>query len=151
MIEPWRGLSAAVRAWSASGSPIFLLSAAAVRRRRGGGKTRARAPWAMSAAAVLRSLAIEEGEAAEAIGRQQPAGLAEALLEGPLCACADHRERILEGLWLATCGLSTVHWGKRSRKSPVLKYASDFDGHRNLSARSVSASETPLHEKGVDS
>ncbi len=98
MIEPLaRAFSAAVKAWSASGSPIYLLSAAAALAGVGGWEDpRSGRPWAMSAAAVLRSLALEEGEVT---GRRARLALAEALLEGPALRLRGiTAERILEGL-----------------------------------------------------
>jgi hypothetical protein len=62
-VEPLaRAFGAAVTAWTASGAPIYLLSAAAALAGAGGWEDpRAGRPWALAASAVLRSLAIEEG------------------------------------------------------------------------------------------
>ena len=101
VIEPLaRAFAAAVKAWSASGSPIYLLSAAAALAGVGGWEDpRSGRPWAMSAAAVLRSLSLEEGEEGEATGRRARLDLAEALLEGPTLRLRGiTAERILEGL-----------------------------------------------------
>jgi DNA polymerase-3 subunit delta' len=103
VIEPLaRAFSAAVRAWSASSSPIYLLSAAAALAGVGGWEDpRSGRPWALSASAVLRSLALEEegGEGAEAAGRRARLALAEALLEAPALRLRGiTAERILEGL-----------------------------------------------------
>ena len=100
VIEPLaRAFSAAVRAWSASGSPIYLLSAAAALAGVGGWEDpRSGRPWALSAAAVLRSLALEE-EGEGATGRRARLALAEALLEAPALRLRGiTAERILEGL-----------------------------------------------------
>jgi DNA polymerase III, delta subunit len=97
-VEPLaQAFSAAVSAWTASGSPIYLLSAAAALERAGGWEDpRSGRPWAMAAAAVLRSLAIAEEPAA---GRRALLSLAEALLEAPALRLRGiAAERILEGL-----------------------------------------------------
>ena len=97
-VEPLaQAFSAAVSAWAASGSPIYLLSAAAALERGGGWEDlRSGRPWALAAAAVLRSLEIDEGRAA---GRQARLALAEALLEAPALRLRGiAAERILEGL-----------------------------------------------------
>ena len=101
VIEPLaRAFSAAVRAWSASGSPVYLLSAAAALAGVGGWEDpRSGRPWAMSAAAVLRSLALDEEEKKDATGRRARLALAEALLEAPALRLRGiTAERILEGL-----------------------------------------------------
>jgi len=103
VIEPLaRAFSAAVRAWSATGSPVYLLSAAAALAGVGGWEDpRSGRPWALSASAVLRSLALEEegGEGAGAAGRRARLALAEALLEAPALRLRGiTAERILEGL-----------------------------------------------------
>ena len=101
VIEPLaRAFSAAARAWSASGSPVYLLSAAAALAGVGGWEDpRSGRPWAMSAAAVLRSLALDEEEKKDATGRRARLALAEALLEAPALRLRGiTAERILEGL-----------------------------------------------------
>jgi DNA polymerase-3 subunit delta' len=97
-VEPLaRAFAAAVAAWAASGAPIYLLSAAAALAGAGGWEDpRSGRPWAVAAAAVLRSLSFEEGAAA---GRRPRLALAEALLEGPnLRLRGIPADRILEGL-----------------------------------------------------
>lgn len=97
-IEPIaRAFSAAASAWSASGSPIYLLSAAAALSGAGGwDDPRSGRPWALAAAAVLRSLP-EGGEGSAA--RRSRLALAEALLEAPALRLRGiTAERILEGL-----------------------------------------------------
>jgi hypothetical protein len=97
-VEPLaRAFSAAVAAWAASGSPIYLLSAAAALERAGGWEDpRSGRPWALAAAAVLRSLELDE---APASGRRARLALAEALLEAPAWRLRGiAAERILEGL-----------------------------------------------------
>ena len=99
VIEPLaRAFSAAAAAWAGSGSPVYLLSAAAALAGAGGWEDpRSGRPWALAAAAVLRSLAFE-GAAAGA-GRRARLALAEALLEGPAMRLRGITpERILEGL-----------------------------------------------------
>jgi len=96
-VEPLaRAFGAAVAAWTASGSPVYLLSAAAALLAAGGWEDpRSGRPWAVAAAAVLRSLALAE----EAAGRRARLALAEALLEGPAMRLRGiAAERILEGL-----------------------------------------------------
>jgi hypothetical protein len=96
-VEPLaRAFAAAAAAWAASGSPVYLLSAAAALLAAGGWEDpRSGRPWAVAAAAVLRSLALEE----EAAGRRSRLALAEALLEGPALRLRGiAAERILEGL-----------------------------------------------------
>jgi hypothetical protein len=96
-IEPLaRAFAAAAAAWTASGSPVYLLSAAAALLPAGGWEDpRSGRPWAVAAAAVLRSLALE-GETA---GRRARLALAEALLEAPALRLRGiAAERILEGL-----------------------------------------------------
>lgn len=99
VVEPLaRAFGAAVAAWTASGSPVYLLSAAAALLSAGGWEDpRSSRPWAMAAAAVLRSLTHEgAGEAAE---RRARLALAEALLEAPALRLRGiAAERILEGL-----------------------------------------------------
>ncbi len=97
-VEPLaRAFAAAVAAWSASRSPIFLLSAAAALEKAGGWEDpRSGRPWGLAAAAVLRSLELEEEPAS---GRRPRLALAEALLEAPpLRLRGIAAERILEGL-----------------------------------------------------
>lgn len=92
-----RAFSAAVAAWEASGSLIYLLSAAAALEKAGGWEDpRSGRPWGLAAAAVLRSLELEDGPAS---GRKARLALAEALLEAPpLRLRGITAERILEGL-----------------------------------------------------
>jgi hypothetical protein len=97
-VEPLaRAFAAAASAYTGSGSPIFLLSAAAALAGAGGwDDPRSGRPWALAAAAVLRSLDLEEGTAA---GRRARLALAEALLEAPVLRLRGiTAERILEGL-----------------------------------------------------
>ena len=97
-VEPLaRAFSSAAAAWAASGSPIFLLSAAAALEKADGWEdARSGRPWALAAAAVLRSLELEEGTAS---GRRARLALAEALLEAPALRLRGiAAERILEGL-----------------------------------------------------
>jgi hypothetical protein len=99
-VEPLaRAFAAAAAAWTASGSPVYLLSAAAALLAAGGWEDpRSGRPWAVAAAAVLRSLAqLEDTE--ETAGRRARLALAEALLEGPALRLRGiTAERILEGL-----------------------------------------------------
>jgi DNA polymerase-3 subunit delta' len=98
VVEPLaRAFAAAAAAWTASGAPVYLLSAAAALAGAGGWEDlRSGRPWAVAASAVLRSLAFEEGAAA---GRRPRLALAEALLEGPSMRLRGITpERILEGL-----------------------------------------------------
>ena len=97
-VEPLaRAFSAALAAWSSSGSLIYLLSAAAALSAAGGWEDpRSGRPWAVAAAAVLRSLDLEGGEPA---GRRARLALAESLLEAPALRLRGiAAERILEGL-----------------------------------------------------
>ncbi|HSF41684.1 MAG TPA: hypothetical protein VLT87_17930, partial [Thermoanaerobaculia bacterium] len=97
-IEPIvRAFGAAASAWAASGSPIYLLSAAAALSGAGGWEDpRSGRPWALAAAAVLRSLAAGDPDAAV---RRSRLALAEALLEAPALRLRGiTAERILEGL-----------------------------------------------------
>jgi hypothetical protein len=97
-VEPLaRAFAAAAAAWTASGAPVYLLSAAAALAGAGGWEDpRSGRPWAVAASAVLRSLALEEGAAS---GRRSRLALAEALLEGPAMRLRGITpERILEGL-----------------------------------------------------
>jgi hypothetical protein len=98
VVEPLaRAFAAAVAAWATSGSPVYLLSAAAALAGAGGWEDpRSGRPWAVAAAAVLRSLPQEEAAAA---GRRARLALAEALLEGPALRMRGiTAERILEGM-----------------------------------------------------
>lgn len=97
-VEPLaRAFSAAVSAWAASGSPIYLLSAAAALEKAGGWEDpRSGRPWTLAAAAVLRSLELDGGPAN---GRRARLALAEALLEAPALRLRGiAAERVLEGL-----------------------------------------------------
>jgi DNA polymerase III, delta subunit len=97
-VEPLaRAFAAAVAAWNASRSPIYLLSAAAALEKADGWEDpRSGRPWALAAAAVLRSLELAEDPAS---GRRARLALAEALLEAPpLRLRGIAAERILEGL-----------------------------------------------------
>jgi hypothetical protein len=96
-VEPLaRAFAAAAAAWTATGAPVYLLSAAAALAGAGGWEDpRSGRPWALAASAVLRSLAFEDGAA----GRRPRLALAEALLEGPALRLRGITpERILEGL-----------------------------------------------------
>jgi hypothetical protein len=97
-VEPLaQAFSAAMTAFSASGSPIYLLSAAAALAGAGGWEDpRSGRPWTV-AAAVLRSLELSEEEGR---GRRSARlALAEALLEAPAWRLRGiTAERILEGL-----------------------------------------------------
>jgi DNA polymerase-3 subunit delta' len=96
-VEPLaRAFAAAAAAWTASGSPVYLLSAAAALAGAGGWEDpRSGRPWGIAAAAVLRSLDLEAGAAV----RRPRLALAEALLEGPALRLRGiTAERILEGL-----------------------------------------------------
>jgi hypothetical protein len=98
VVEPLaRAFAAAAAAWGASGSPVYLLSAAAALAGAGGWEDpRSGRPWAVAAAAVLRSLPQEEEAGA---GRRVRLALAEALLEGPALRLRGiTAERILEGM-----------------------------------------------------
>jgi hypothetical protein len=98
LVEPLaRAFAAAAAAWTSSGAPVYLLSAAAALAGAGGWEDpRSGRPWAVAASAVLRSLSLEEGASA---GRRSRLALAEALLEGPALRLRGITpERILEGL-----------------------------------------------------
>lgn len=98
-VEPLaRAFSAAVKAFTASGSPIYLLSAAAALLGAGGWEDpRSGRPWAVAASAVLRSLELEEEGGG--VRRSPRLALAEALLEAPAWRLRGiAAERILEGL-----------------------------------------------------
>src|SRR6185436_18150191 len=91
--------AAAVSAFSSSGSPVYLLSAAAALTAAGGWEDpRSGRPWAVAAAAVLRSLdSLPTARAGD--GRRARLALAESLLEAPVLRLRGiAAERILEGL-----------------------------------------------------
>ncbi len=97
-VEPLaRSFSAAATAYARSGAPIFLLNAAAALASAGGWEDpRAGRPWALAAAAVLRSLELEPGEPG---ARRARLALAESLLESPALRLRGiTADRILEGL-----------------------------------------------------
>jgi hypothetical protein len=105
VVEPLaRSFAAAVAAWEASRSPVYLLSAAAALAGAGGWEDpRSGRPWGIAASAVLRSLApadpAEAAPSAPPAGRRARLALAEALLEGPAMRLRGiTAERILEGL-----------------------------------------------------
>lgn len=98
-VEPLaKAFTAAVAAYSASRSPVYLLSAAAALAGAGGWEDpRSGRPWAVAAAAVLRSLDAPEG--GDGSSRSARLALAEALLEAPAWRLRGiAAERILEGL-----------------------------------------------------
>src|SRR5262245_26772388 len=96
-VEPVaRAFAGALSGWLSTGSAIHLLAAAEALGRAGGWEDpRASRPWAVAAAAVLRSLpGIEEGTPRRAL-----LALAEDLLGAPLLRLRGvAAERILEGL-----------------------------------------------------
>jgi hypothetical protein len=99
-VEPLaRSFAAALEAYAGSGAPLYLLTAAEAlaKAAKAGGDwedPRAGRPWALAAAAVLRSLDL-----APAAGRRGRLALAEALLEAPAWRLRGiTAERILEGL-----------------------------------------------------
>jgi DNA polymerase III delta subunit-like protein len=97
-VEPLaRSFSAAAAAYAASGAPIYLLNAAAALAGAGGWEDpRAGRPWALAAAAVLRSLELAPGEPGT---RRSRLALAESLLESPALRLRGiAADRILEGL-----------------------------------------------------
>ena len=97
-VEPVaRAFAAALSGWLSTGSAIFLLAAAEALGRAGGWEDpRASRPWAVAAAAVLRSL---QGVEEEAPSRRALLALAEDLLGAPLLRLRGvGAERILEGL-----------------------------------------------------
>jgi DNA polymerase III delta prime subunit len=97
-VEPVaRAFAAALSAYAATGAAIHLLAAAEALGRAGGWEDpRAARPWAVAAAAVLRSLAVT---AAETPFRRALLALAEDLLGAPLLRLRGvAAERILEGL-----------------------------------------------------
>jgi DNA polymerase III subunit delta' len=97
-VEPVaRAFAGALSGWLSTGSAIHLLAAAEALGRAGGWEDpRAARPWAVAAAAVLRSLQnVEEG----APSRRALLALAEDLLGAPLLRLRGvGAERILEGL-----------------------------------------------------
>lgn len=95
-VEPLaRAFGAAAAAYAASGAPVYLLSAAAALNGAGGWEDpRSGRPWGVAAAAVLRSLELEE-----TVSRRARLALAESLLEAPALRLRGiTAERILEGL-----------------------------------------------------
>jgi len=97
-VEPLaRSFTAAATAYTGSGAPIYLLGAAAALAGAGGWEDpRSGRPWALAAAAVLRSLELEPGPPA---ARRARLALAEALLESPALRLRGiAADRILEGL-----------------------------------------------------
>ena len=100
-VEPLaRAFAGALAAYAESGSPIYLLSAAAALAAAGGwDDPRSGRPWALAAAAVLRSLDGPDPEGRAAAGRRARLALAESLLEAPALRLRGiAAERILEGL-----------------------------------------------------
>jgi len=99
-VEPLaRSFTAAAAAYAGSGAPIYLLGAASALAAAGGWEDpRSSRPWALAAAAVLRSLELEPGPAMMTARRARLA-LAEALLESPALRLRGiAADRILEGL-----------------------------------------------------
>ena len=100
VVEPVaQAFAAALQAWLATGAGIHLLAAAEALGRAGGWEDpRAARPWAVAAAAVLRSQRPLEGEGAAA-SRRALLALAEDLLGAPLLRLRGvAADRILEGL-----------------------------------------------------
>jgi hypothetical protein len=101
-VEPLaRSFHAAAAAYAASGAPIYLLSAAACLGAAGGWEDpRSGRPWALAAAAVLRSLELDSSGPPGAPGaRRARLALAESLLESPALRLRGiAADRILEGL-----------------------------------------------------
>jgi hypothetical protein len=100
-VEPLaRGFAAALGRHAASGAAIYLLTAAEALAAAGGWEDpRAARPWALAAAAVLRSLELEAPSGASGASRRARLALAEALLGGPAMRLRGiGAERILEGL-----------------------------------------------------
>lgn len=98
VVEPVaRAFAAAVTAYAGNGALIYLLGAAAALATAGGWEDpRSGRPWALAAAAVLRSLEIEAGPPE---ARRARLALAEALLESPALRLRGiAADRILEGL-----------------------------------------------------
>jgi DNA polymerase III delta subunit-like protein len=97
-VEPLaRSFAAAAAAYAGSGALIYLLGAAAALAAAGGwDDPRSGRPWALAAAAVLRSLELEAGTPE---ARRARLALAEALLESPALRLRGiAADRILEGL-----------------------------------------------------
>jgi DNA polymerase III, delta subunit len=97
-VEPIaRSFGAALSSYAASGAAIYLLSAAAALAGAGGwDDPRSGRPWALAAAAVLRSM---DAAGVDAAARRGALALAEALLEAPsLRLRGIPADRILEGL-----------------------------------------------------
>jgi hypothetical protein len=92
--------SAVARHTASGGAAIYLLTAAEALTAAGGWEDpRAGRPWAMAAAAVLRSLEIEPMAPAPPAARRARLALAEALLGAPAMRLRGvSAERILEGL-----------------------------------------------------
>jgi hypothetical protein len=98
-VEPLaRSFAAAATAYAGTGALIYLLGAAAALAAAGGwDDPRSGRPWALAAAAILRSLELEPGAPTEA--RRARLALAEALLESPALRLRGiAADRILEGL-----------------------------------------------------
>jgi DNA polymerase III delta subunit-like protein len=97
-VEPLaRSFTTAAAAYAGSGALIYLLGAAAALAAAGGWEDpRSSRPWALAAAAVLRSLELEPGPGE---ARRARLALAEALLESPALRLRGiAADRILEGL-----------------------------------------------------
>jgi len=97
-VEPVaRAFAAASAAYAGNGALIYLLGAAAALATAGGWEDpRSGRPWALAAAAVLRSLEIEAGPPE---ARRARLALAESLLESPALRLRGiAADRILEGL-----------------------------------------------------
>jgi len=97
-VEPVaRAFAAAAAAYAGNGALIYLLGAAAALATAGGWEDpRSGRPWALAAAAVLRSLEIEAGPPE---ARRARLALAESLLESPALRLRGiAADRILEGL-----------------------------------------------------
>jgi hypothetical protein len=101
VVEPLaRSFAAALGQHAAGGAAIYLLTAAEALAGAGGWEDpRAARPWALAAAAVLRSLELEAPSGASGTSRRARLALAEALLGGPAMRLRGiGAERILEGL-----------------------------------------------------
>jgi len=97
-VEPLaRSFATAAAAYAGSGALIYLLGAAGALTAAGGWEDpRSSRPWALAAAAVLRSLELEPGPGE---ARRARLALAEALLESPALRLRGiAADRILEGL-----------------------------------------------------
>lgn len=97
-VEPLaRSFATAAAAYAGSGALIYLLGAAGALAAAGGWEDpRSSRPWALAAAAVLRSLELEPGPGE---ARRARLALAEALLESPALRLRGiAADRILEGL-----------------------------------------------------